>query len=353
MSDQTEKTIVVIDAETGSTSEYVKKVSTTAKVEEIHNLLGQNDAPLFIYNRFSSVNEEDLICEAFDSEDAVIVWVGAPREEEERKFGKIEKKNIKNNSDYEIVVVVHTIKKGMPIFLQGNQLKAFKFDWLNWSQKIELYRKDGKDSFGEPIYKGWTYKLDMGNNIASYSYENAGLYIHERGQDGPRLVDPVGAELKKWQSDFLKPIGGKLKLRFKNIGTEPLILVFGKKTDFEGTPELAAGVEMNIEIKKNERGFEFGLSVATGGGEGGQREYKAKMFDAEEVAKGKLIKVWRESGEDKASIVMTTGIEQPLRNTRTVHYREEDRINRKYKIDKAVQIAGIVAGIGAAAAGGN
>ena len=58
----------------------------------------------------------------------------------------------------------------------------------------------------------------QGENIAKYSYENAGLYIYEHGQDGRRLVDPVGAELKKWESDFLKPIGRELKLRFKNTG---------------------------------------------------------------------------------------------------------------------------------------
>ena len=39
---------------------------------------------------------------------------------------------------------------------------------------------------------------------------------------------------------------------------------------------MAGGVEKNIVIKKNEMGFEFGLSVATGGGEAGQKEYKAE-----------------------------------------------------------------------------
>ena len=128
-------------------------------------------------------------------------------------------------------------------------------------------------------------------------------------------------------------------------GTEPLLLVSGKKTDFDGTPELAGGVEKNIVIKKNEMGFEFGLSVATGGGEAGQREYKATMFDAQEVAKGKLIKVWRESGEDKASIVLTDGTEQPLTNTRTIHYRDQDRINSKTRINMALDFFGSVAGI--------
>ena len=69
------------------------------------------------------------------------------------------------------------------------------------------------------------------------------------------------------------------------------------------------------------------------------------MFDAQEVAKGKLIKVWRESGEDKASIVLTDGSEQPLMNTRTVHYREADRINRKTGINRALDFFASVSGI--------
>ena len=105
---------------------------------------------------------------------------------------------------------------------------------------------------------------------------------------------------------------------------------------------MAAGVEKNIEIKKNTRGFEFGLSVATGGGGAG---HDATMFDAQEVDKGKLIKVWRDSGNYKASIVLTLGTEQPLTNTRGKHYREEDRINRKYKIDKAMEAGKIIATI--------
>ena len=121
--------------------------------------------------------------------------------------------------------------------------------------------------------------------------------------------------------------------------------------DFDVTPELAAGVERNIEIKENAMGFEFGLSVATGGGGAGQnsKEYLATMFDAQEVAKGKLIKVWRESGEDKASIVLTDGTEQPLTNTRTVHYRDQDRVNTKTKINWALDFFSSVANIASTA----
>ena len=117
--------------------------------------------------------------------------------------------------------------------------------------------------------------------------------------------------------------------------------------DFDGTPELAAGVERNIEIKENAMGFEFGLSVATGGQN--SKEYLATMFDAQEVAKGKLIKVWRESGEDKASILLTDGTEQPLTNTRTVHYRDQDRVNTKTKINWALDFFSSVANIASTA----
>ena len=104
---------------------------------------------------------------------------------------------------------------------------------------------------------------------------------------------------------------------------------------------------------ENKRGFEFGLSVATrcGGAGQNQNEYKATMFDAQEMDKGKLILVWSESGEYKASIVLTDGTEQPLTNTRTVHYRDQDRINTKTKINWAVDLFGALADITSTAVG--
>ena len=115
--------------------------------------------------------------------------------------------------------------------------------------------------------------------------------------------------------------------------------------DFDGTAELAAGAEKNIVIKKNPEGFEFGLSVAKENAGQNQTEYLATMFDAQEVAKGKLIKVWRESGEYKASIVLTDGTEQRLTNTRTQHFRELDRITSKDLINWAVDLAGSLTGL--------
>ena len=117
-------------------------------------------------------------------------------------------------------------------------------------------------------------------------------------------------------------------------GSEHLTITTGKITDFS-VVQLAAGEEKNIEIRENSQGFEFGLSV---GSQQNQKEYMATMFDAQEVDKGKLIKVSREASGFKASIVLTIGTEQALSNKRTKHYREADRINRKYKIDKAVEI---------------
>ena len=131
---------MILDSETGSASEYVQKISPKAKVEEIQDLLGQSDANLFFYNRCTSVDEQDLIGEAFDSEDPVTVWVGAPpTPEEDEVEERSQPKNIKNKSDYEIVVVAQT-KNGRPIFFKENQLKAVKFDSWTWTKKIELYR---------------------------------------------------------------------------------------------------------------------------------------------------------------------------------------------------------------------
>ena len=84
-----------------------------------------------------------------------------------------------------------------------------------------------------------------------------------------------------------------------------------------------------MEIKENRRGFEFGLNM---GSLQTQQVYLATMFDAQEVDKGKLIQVSRESSGFKASIVMTNGSEQSLSNTRTKHYREVDRINPMLKM---------------------
>ena len=50
-----------------------------------------------------------------------------------------------------------------------------------------------------------------------------------------------------------------------SAGPEPLLIVSGKKTDFD-VVHLAAKEKKNIEIKKNSRGFEFGLCVAKKGG---------------------------------------------------------------------------------------
>ena len=130
------------------------------------------------------------------------------------------------------------------------------------------------------------------------------------------------------------------------IGREPLFVVSGRKTSFDVT-EMVAGVEVNIDIKENTRGFEFGLSLARGGRGAmkSENEYLTTMFDAQEVAKGKLIKVWREFGKYKASIVLTDGTEQRLTNTRTQHFRELDRITSKDLINWAVDLAGSLTGL--------
>ena len=110
----------------------------TAKVEEIGDLLPKTGATKFFKNRCASVDDQDLVGEAFDSEHPVTVWVGAPPTTEEKERGSLQK-NIKNNSKYEIIVLART-KEGWPIIFEGKQLMAVRFDSLVWSKKIVIYR---------------------------------------------------------------------------------------------------------------------------------------------------------------------------------------------------------------------
>ena len=107
-------------------------------MKELQNLLPKTKATLIFYNRCASVDDQELIVEAFNSEDPVTVWAGAPQTTEEKERGTLQK-NIKNNSDYEIVVVART-KEGWPIFFEGKKMMAVKFDTLVWSKKIVIYR---------------------------------------------------------------------------------------------------------------------------------------------------------------------------------------------------------------------
>ena len=93
-----------------------------------------------------------------------------------------------------------------------------------------------------------------------------------------------------------------------------------------------AGDKKNIDLKSTSKGFEFGLCLPTGGADGAaetEKGYLATMFNAQQVAGGKLIKVGRDSAGYKVSIVLTDNTEHTLTNRRTKHYRESDRISSK------------------------
>ena len=108
-------------------------------MKELQNLLPKTKATLIFYNRCASVDDQELIVEAFNSEDPVTVWAGAPPTTEEKERGSL-KKNIKNNSDYSTIIVLAWTKKESPIFFEGKQLQAVKFDPLVWSEKIVIFR---------------------------------------------------------------------------------------------------------------------------------------------------------------------------------------------------------------------
>ena len=135
---------ILIDAETGELSEHVIEVTAKAKVEEIQNLLEipMSKEPLFFYNRCATVGHEDLIGEAYGSEDIVKVWTSNVEDANTTKTeeGKRAKpKNFINNSGYEIIVVART-KDGWPIFFDEKETTALKFASFVWTKKIVLYR---------------------------------------------------------------------------------------------------------------------------------------------------------------------------------------------------------------------
>ena len=108
-------------------------------MKELQNLLPKTKATLIFYNRCASVDDQELIVEAFNSEDPVTVWAGAPQTTEEKERGSLGK-NIKNNSDYPDIIVLARTKDGWPIFFEGKQRQAVKFDSLMWRKKIVIYR---------------------------------------------------------------------------------------------------------------------------------------------------------------------------------------------------------------------
>ena len=49
-------------------------------------------------------------------------------------------------------------------------------------------------------------------NVDFFSYENDGLHIHLLDAKLPKLLYPVGDEMRRRESDFYKPKGKKFKL---------------------------------------------------------------------------------------------------------------------------------------------
>ena len=135
-----------LDVESGFPTEHVVEVSRKSEVGEIQDLLGQEVLgeeyeyiDLYFFNQCTEVSVTSLIVDAFGPEDVVKVRVGVPPtpEEEERSSGL---KNIRNNSDAEIIVVAQTNKMKQPIFLKGKEIAAVRFDSWHWTNKIELWR---------------------------------------------------------------------------------------------------------------------------------------------------------------------------------------------------------------------
>ena len=98
--------------------------------EEIGYEVGCAFSIIIHYSPLFSIQRE--VGEVFDEEDSVSII-----KEEGSRAGRA--KNIKNNLNTEIRLVVHSTRKSKPVFLPVGSTKAVSFCVCNFSNKIEIY----------------------------------------------------------------------------------------------------------------------------------------------------------------------------------------------------------------------
>ena len=112
-------------------------MSPTDKVETISDILHleKEKKVAKFYKQFEEVESNDIIGEVFEEFDTVNVFIEPLEGTRGARY-----RNITNDSKDEIVLVVPSFKSKKPIVVPNNQIQNIKLGFLNWSNKMELYR---------------------------------------------------------------------------------------------------------------------------------------------------------------------------------------------------------------------
>ena len=124
------------DADQGDLIDQTLDVSATDKVEAICKTLGlDNASPLKILKQCREIGLDAIVGDVFEAEDSITII----KTDTHRK-GSGKAKNIKNQLEEEIRLVILNTKKNEPIFLPLGEKKAISFGFWNFSNKMEIYK---------------------------------------------------------------------------------------------------------------------------------------------------------------------------------------------------------------------
>ena len=125
-----------LDADHGEFIDQSIEVSATDKVEAICKTLGlDNASPLKFLKQCREVRLDAIVGDVFEAEDTITII----KTDTHRK-GSGKAKNIKNQLEEEIRLVILNTKKNEPIFLPLGEKKAISFGFWNFSNKMEIYK---------------------------------------------------------------------------------------------------------------------------------------------------------------------------------------------------------------------
>ncbi len=89
--------------------------------------------PVKFLKHCTEIGLDETVGDVFEDDDTVTVII-------EDSTREAKQKNIKNNMDEEVRLVILNSKKNEPVFLPVGDKRAVGFSFWNFSNKMELYR---------------------------------------------------------------------------------------------------------------------------------------------------------------------------------------------------------------------